>query len=460
MLVLRRTFRRAATLVSATLLLALADCSEALYPPRPAQIPGPALAEPPPSRLTMHITLTAAGLAQVIEASVPTSGEVPFTLLGQRKLIWRRSPVELNFDAATGKIGVRATISGEAQLPGTSKNFSLQFSAEAQPVLSSDYLAQLQSPTVTLQSDDRLLRAAEWTGSVLSDLKLELEKKLRELRIDLRPVLAENYQKLGKPFSFKVGDASACVKLGLQAIEAGPTVLAGGVEKDLGVIIAPSVTLPCSPESGMAAGASVLPPLHNVAAIPSGPFEVTVPVAATYAELQKAMTQAFTAGKLFFSPDYPELYLEKPEVYASAGQIVTKLHLNGFVKKGFRIHLEGDLYMSGHPQVRDNELSVPDLEPTVETKNALLKLKTALGTDDMRKQARDALRLDIGARIAEVRDKVTKDLVMRQKLSGGPEACVRADLGRIEVSNIFAHDTYLRLYIKVTASASAYLPCP
>lgn len=408
----------------------------------------------------MHVSLTAAGLSSLIEATVPQSGEVPFTLLGPRKLMWQRSPIELSFDGSQGKIGVRATITGQAQLPGTSKNFAINFSAEAQPVLSSDYLAQLQTPIVTVQSDDRFLRAAEWGGGVLSTLKQEIEKRLRELRIDLRPVLAESYLKLAKPFNFPVGNASACVRIGLQSIEAGPTVLAGGIEKDIGVVVAPSVTLPCTNELGMAKGAEVLPPLHNVASIPSGPFEVTIPVAATYEEMQKAMTQAFTAGKLFFSKEYPELYLEKPEVYATGGQIVTKLHLNGFVKKGFRLHLEGDLYMAGHPQVRDNELSVPDLEPTVATKNALLKLKTSLDAEDIKRQAREALRLDIGARLQTVRAKVTKDLVVKQRINNGPEACVHADLGRVEVTDVFAHDAYLRLYVKVAASTAAYLPCP
>jgi hypothetical protein len=85
-------------------------------------------------------------------------------------------------------------------------------------------------------------------------IKDEVEKRLRELRIDLRPLLAENYEKLARRSTFPVGDASACVKLGVQSIEAGPSVLSGGFEKDLSVVVAPSVTLPCSDEKGIAAG--------------------------------------------------------------------------------------------------------------------------------------------------------------------------------------------------------------
>lgn len=437
----------------------MSSCTEALYPPRPPLTPGPALADPPQSRVNMHISLTETGMRELIEATVPQQGEVPFSFLGQRKLLWKRSPVELRFNNAAGTIGVRATITGQATV-ATNPTFAIIMTAEVQPALGSDFMALLQNPQVQVQSEDKLLKAAEWGAGALTMIKDEVEKRLRELRIDLRPLLAENYEKLARPINFPVGDASACVKLGVQSIEAGPSVLAGGFEKDLSVVVAPSVTLPCSPDKSITTGGSKLPPLHNVASIPTGPFEVIVPIAATYAELQKAMKQAFTDGKLVFDPEYPNLYLEKPELYASGGQIVTKLHLNGFVKKGWKIDLEGDLFMSGQPEIVDNQLSVPNLEPTIETKSAILRLKTTLDSDKMKKQIRQALRLDIGARLQTVRDKLSKDLIVRHKLNPGPEACVKADIGRIEVSGLFAHDAYLRMYVKVSARAAAYLPCP
>ena len=73
---------------------------------------------------------------------------------------------------------------------------------------------------------------------------------------------------------------------------------------------------------------------------------------------------------------------------------------------------------------------------------------------------RQALRLDIGARLQAVREKLGKDLVQTQRISGGPEGCIKADVGRIEVTNVFAHDAYLRMYVKVAAQSAAYLPCP
>lgn len=455
----RRTLNRL-SFVLASLTLLSAACTEALYPPRPAQLPGPALADPPTSRVNMHISLTETGLKQLIEATVPQGGEVPFSFLGQRKLVWKRSAVDLRFNNATGMLGVKATITAEAQLPGASPTFTINLSAEAQPALASDYVALLQAPQVAISSDDRLLRAAEWSAGVLSSLKDQVETKLRELRIDLRPILHQSYLKLAQPVTFPVGNAKACFRLGFQSMEAGPLVLAGGVEKDLSAQVAPSVTMPCTNEIGAAVGAQSLPPLHNVASVPTGSSDVIIPVAATYEELQKAMSQAFTNGKMFFDPSFPDLYLEKPEIYASGGEIVTKLHLNGFVKKGIKVSLSGDLYMHGHPQIRDNNLEVPDLEPTIETANALLKLKTALDGGNMRRKVREALRLDIGARLQAVRQKLANDTVVKQRVNNGPEGCVRADVGRVEVTGLFAHDAYMRMYVKASVRTAAYLPCP
>ena len=144
-----------------------------------------------------------------------------------------------------------------------------------------------------------------------------------------------------------------------------------------------SGSAPASGERGHAAG---------------GPFTVTVPIAARYEELAKAMSLAFTDGKLFFSKEFPALYMEKPEVYAAKDQVVLKLHIAG-PRRQIRSSTRTSTATSssaGTRSVEDNELRIPDLEPTVETKNLLLKLKAALDGDSIRDEARAALRLDIG----------------------------------------------------------------
>jgi hypothetical protein len=134
---------------------------------------------------------------------------------------------------------------------------------------------------------------------------------------------------------------------------------------------------------------------------------------------------------------------------------VLKLHISGPVHKlGIETDLDGDLYLVGHPAVVDNELRIPDLEPTIETRNFLLTLKALTGGDRIRDEARAALRLDIGQRIAQAREKLGGELTF-----GGESGCFEGDVDRVEVTGVYPHAAYLRIYVGVTAHARASMPC-
>jgi Domain of unknown function (DUF4403) len=430
----------------------LAGCSsfEAVYPPRPPAEPGEAIADPTPSRVVLHATVTSKGLKRALESSVPRSAEGTFPLLGtERKYTWRRGDLGIRYNQ--GRIELSLHVDASADLPISSLDVPLDVDVKAEPIITSSYVAKLQSTEVKVRSDSRVANLAERAGEVLSKIQRELQAQLDAFAYDLKPTLGEAYQRIAKPIELPLGDARGCASLAVLGVEAGPTVLADGIEKDLAMVIAPSVTIPCAAQEGPG-----LPPLANVAMVQPGPFTVTVPVAARYDELAKAMTLAFKDGKLFFSKDFPELYLEKPEVYASKDQLVLKLHLAGPVQKsGIDTTLDGDIYMTGHPTVEDNELRVPDLEPTIETSSLLLKLKAAFDGDTIRDQARAALRLDIGQRLKAVRDKLSSDLDF-----GNGQGCLKAQANKIEVSGVHVHGAYLRVYVNVTGSAAVYLPCP
>jgi hypothetical protein len=194
-----------------------------------------------------------------------------------------------------------------------------------------------------------------------------------------------------------------------------------------------------------------------VATLPSGPFTVEVPIAARYDELAKAMSATFTDGKLFFSKSYPELYLSDPEVFATKDeQLVVKLHLAGPIKAaGLSATLDGDLFFAGHPQVVDNVLRVPDLEPTVQTTSFLLGLKATLDGNGIRDQARQALTLDLGERFRAVRERLSTDTPFDEGLG-----CARTQVSKIAVTGVYPHAAYLRVYLSLTAQGSVYLPCP
>jgi hypothetical protein len=445
-------------------LTAFCACTEALYPPRPPVMPGPPIADPPHTRLTMHVNVTKEGLRSALDSAIPVVDQGLFVFFGAREYRWQRGPLEVRLDNAAGKVTVLTNIRAEADLPGKTLRFDLKLSVEFQPVVAGDYSVQVQVPVVNVTTDDTLLKMAEWFGGVVTLIRGSVEERLRIMSVDLKPMLEPAYADLSRPILFPIGDAQGCVELGVQSVEAGPTLLLGGLEKDLGVTLTPSVTLPCTapptPEKVF------LPPLRNVSAVDSSFFEVVVPVAASYDELRRAMAQAFSGGKLYFSKEQPGLYLEDPEIYASGGQVVVRVRMDGKAKKGITTRIHGDIYLSGHPQVRDNELLFPDMEPTVETSNLLLKVASKIGKDDIRREVQQALRIDVSQRLAAIKHSLSDKLTYVFELPGGSPGtppmtgCVQAKVGRIELSNFYAHDSYLRFYVKAIGQAAAHVPCP
>ncbi len=423
----------------------------AVYPPRPPASPAVPVADPVPSRIVAHITVTSAALAAALDDSIPTTGDGDFALLGgQRHYAWERSPMSLSF--ASGHLVLETHVTAHVDARLTKLDFPLDLHVEAEPVVNSDYKVKLQSTDVKATSTDRRLKAAEALAGALETIAGQVNARLKEFAYDLRPPIEEAYARVAKPIDLPVGDARGCAFLKVLGVEAGPTVIADGLEKDIAIVVAPSVTIPCDDSLPT----PPLPALANVAAVPPGPFTVTVPIAARYDELTRAMSVTFTDGKLFFSPEYPGLYLEKPELYESQGEIVLKLHISGPVHKfGIDADLDGELFLSGHLAVVDNELEIPDLEPTIETKNFLLSLKAMADGTAIRDQARAALRLDIGERLKTVREKLSSDLTF-----GSAQGCFKGDVDKIEVTGAYAHGTYVRVYVAVTARANVTVPCP
>jgi hypothetical protein len=436
--------------------LAVAGCTRfgAVYPPRPTPSQSPPGADPTPSRVVAHVTMTSVALKAALDENVPRTGDGSFSLLGaERRYSWERAPLDLGF--SQGRITLETRVTATVAVPLHAMTFPLDVRVVAEPIVSGEYAVKLQSVEVKVSSPDQRLAIADAAARIYDTIGSALTSQLRAFAYDLRPLLVEAESRIGQPIDLPVGDAHGCAELRILGVEAGPTVLADGLEKDIALIIAPSVTLPCAHAAATDGAPGLLPPLQNVTTVTPGPFTVTVPVAARYDELTRAMTMAFTNGKLFFSPEYPELYLESPELYESQGELVLKLHLKGPVHKlGIDADLDGDLFLSGHPAVVDNELQIPDLEPTIETKNFLLSLKAMSDGDRIRDQARQALRLDIGDRLRPVRDRLSSDLTF-----GTAKGCFHGDVDRIAVTGVHLHAAYLRVYVEVTARARAMVPC-
>ncbi len=435
------------------LLVLLAGCAAVpLYPARPPTAAGAPRADPLPAKVLVHLTATADGLRTALDTRLPKSGETSFEFRGPRAVTWTRGPLGLRFTA--GRVEVKTDLTFTVELPVLGKQtVPMAVTVSGEPVITSTWAARLQGAKVTLESKDLRLRTAQGLAGLLETATKATEQFIEDSSWDLAPTLKAAYQRLSTPIALPAGEAEACAALKVTAIEAGPTVIAGGFEKDLAFVVQPSVTLPCTTQPQP----SEPPRLSNVATLETGPFSVVVPIAARYEELARAMGLAFTDGKLFFSSTYPQLYLSRPEVFASqSDQLVLKLHLAGPIDAGgLHAALDGDLYFAGHPVVVDNELRVPDLEPTVDTKSFLLGLKASLDGDGIRSQARAALKLDLGERFAAVREKLSRDLAFDGELG-----CVRANVAKIEVTGVYPHASYLRVYVTTTGQADVFIPCP
>jgi hypothetical protein len=449
------------TAIAATAAIALAlggaaSCSRfgPVYPPRPSASESAPAADPEPARVVAHLAVSSAALRGALDGAAPRSGDGTVHFLGgDRTYTWERGPLDVGF--SQGRVVLKTSVLAKLVVPFKTFEIPLDLKVEAEPIVSSDYTVKLQGVEVQVRSTDNGVGVADRVASIYDLIAEPIGTRLKAFAYDLRPLLGEAYARVAAPIDLPLGEARGCARLRVLEVEAGPTVFADGIEKDIALVVAPSVTLPCVDEATGAAGPAVLPPMSNVATIEPGPFRVTIPIAARYDELTRAMSMAFTNGKLFFSTEYPELYLEKPEVYESQGQLVLKLHIRGPVHAmGIDTDLDGDLYLVGRPTVIDNELSVPDLEPTIETRSFLLSLKAMKDGDRIRDQARQALRLDIGERLRDVRQKLGGDLTFQRD-----NGCFQGDVDAIEVTGVHPHAAYLRVYVAVTARARLTMPC-
>lgn len=201
----------------------------ALYPPRPAATPGAPIVEPEPSRVVVHATISGVALSQALDAAIPAVGAGTFPLLGgERRYVWQRQPVEVSF--SQGRVRVTAHVMATVEI-GTLVQMPITLVVLGEPVITADYRARLQSTEVHVDSDDPRLRAAQGLAGALDKIRDQIDLKVKDFAYDLRPMLAEAHGRIARPIDLPLGDAHGCAELRVLSVEAGPTVLADGLEK-------------------------------------------------------------------------------------------------------------------------------------------------------------------------------------------------------------------------------------
>jgi hypothetical protein len=147
--------------------------------------------------------------------------------------------------------------------------------------------------------------------------------------------------------------------------------------------------------------------------------------------------------------------MHRPQVYASEEQVVIRVLLGGKANvAGTKLDMDGEIYFAGHPKVIDNQITIPDLDITPGTASELVKLKIAVDHAALVEQARNAMRVDVSQRLAAVKDKLSTELTFAEDMG-----CMRATVFRSEVTGIFPHQHFLRIYVTVDAQAGLYMPC-
>src|SRR3954447_25825283 len=149
---------RSLPIVTAVIALSCASLTP-VYPSRPAASPGEPLADPSPSRVVVHTTITNAALRQALESKLPASGDGTVPLMGKpRRFSWKRDPLGLHFDR--GRIGVDVHLVVTLELPVSRMEFPLDLRVLAEPVVTSGYATRLQSTEVTVSSTDSRVKLA------------------------------------------------------------------------------------------------------------------------------------------------------------------------------------------------------------------------------------------------------------------------------------------------------------
>jgi hypothetical protein len=184
-----------------------------------------------PARVVAHLAVSSGAMRQALEDAAPRTGDGTVRFLGgDRPYTWERGPLDVGF--SQGRVILKTPIAAHLSVPLKTLDISLDLQIQAEPVVSSDYAVKLQGIEVQVRSTDTGLGVADRVAGIYDRIAAPIEANLKAFGYDLRPLLAEAYARVASPIDLPVGEAHGCARLRVLEVEAGPTVLADGIEKD------------------------------------------------------------------------------------------------------------------------------------------------------------------------------------------------------------------------------------
>jgi hypothetical protein len=438
----------APAVIALPILLLAAACGTKVDVPAPsAATTSLPLPEPAPSVVSIPISLTIDSVARKVERLVPKgqSREGDWHELGKFPVVgtvyvrekWERDPLRLSISGDRAEVNAhvryRARIAERACLPLVGCRWVVLASCGHDgPMATLDVglrttVAWRNDWSVIPRTRPRPVRAGvrcrltraniDVTERVQEEVQKQLNRVAPQVDAEMRKAVAlrsrveDAWNEVQKPIR---ADDSVYVLLRPDSIAVAPPTASGArVTTVVTVRVRPQVVIGPRP--------NVEPlPLPNYSSRKPGTnrFRIVMTAELPYTLANELLSKAVVGQKLTFRDH--TVTVKRAWMYGSGEGVVVGVRVAGDAR--------GTLYFVGHPvyNAATREMSVPDLDFSVETRNVAGNAAGWLLHERLRDELRAAARFAVGDRIEKVRTDVDKaldrDLSRAVRLSGGVDA--------------------------------------
>lgn len=414
------------------LAVGLAACATRVEVPAPQNVETPpAPPEAPASVVSLPVTVDLATLLERVEDAVPrrqsredewhSLGRAPVVGMLYVKEMWERDPLDIALSGdrvdVTARVRYRARIAERACLPlagcrwvplagcghdgpmptlrigirtvvSWKEDWTLEPRTRARPVESG---VRCQLTEARIDVTDRVRTAVQ---GALNGIAPRVDRELRE-RAELRATLGEVWSTLQQPV--RVAD-SVYLQFRPDSVRVAPPSATG---TRLGTVVSvglrPRVVIGPRPP----ADSVPLPPLLPGERPPG--FRVAFSAEVDYATASRLVEDG-VRGRVIEMPGGNRLRIAAVRIYGNGSRLV--------VRVGIRGDARGNLYLTGTPvfDTQRREIVVPDLDFTVESRNALAGTADWLLHDQLRDRMRAAARFPVGERMENLHRQVNEAL--------------------------------------------------
>jgi Domain of unknown function (DUF4403) len=289
--------------------------------------------------------------------------------------------------------------------------------------------------TVSLLNIDVTDKINDLIQPHFQDAAKEIDSKVAGY--DFRSVVQDFWNELDSPI--QLAD-QAWLLINPKSVQVSPINGTGAqVDVSVGLVGRPVVAYGSKPPSPS-------DPLPNFqSATPGNSFHIAVEGTIPFDAASKALTKSIVGRRYTYAGHYETI--DGASVYGTGDQVVLQLKLGGSLK--------GTIYLIGTPtfDAAKNQFSVPDLDYTVETQNAFVKLADWMNHPGFRDSLRAACVWDAGNQVSGAQALIKQGL-NRQV---GPHVTLSCDKLTLRPIGVYLTATEFRLRAALDGSVSVSL---